>query len=115
MNKYILLIALIVSPLVSTAYSGSELLEFCTSPTDKTDVEFGKNTLCLGYLNGIADLHDILVILGDKLPLWCPPENVTVGQAEMVVIKYLKEHPEDLHLVAGSQVANAFMSAFPCK
>ena len=37
-------------------------------------------------------------------PLFCQPMDATSGQLVKVVTKYLNEHPEDLHLVAGSFV-----------
>jgi len=28
---------------------------------------------------------------------FCPPKNITLGQAARIVVKYLNDHPEQLH------------------
>ncbi len=45
----------------------------------------------------------------------CVPDEVTVGQITKVVVKYLKDHPEKLHLGAGLLTMTALKDAFPCK
>ncbi|MBI5463130.1 MAG: hypothetical protein HY941_13170 [Gammaproteobacteria bacterium] len=37
------------------------------------------------------------------------------NQLRLVVIKYLRDHPEQLHYVASSEVMVALSEAFPCK
>ena len=45
----------------------------------------------------------------------CVPDEVTLGQITKVVVKYLKDHPEKLHLGAGQLTMTAIKDAFPCK
>ncbi|MFP6801731.1 MAG: Rap1a/Tai family immunity protein, partial [Pseudomonadales bacterium] len=52
----------------------------------------------------------------DMEPKFCVPEGengVTAGQLRKIVVKYLNENPEELHLTAGSLVSNALNEAFP--
>ncbi len=45
----------------------------------------------------------------------CVPEGVTNNQVTEVVRKYLKDHPEELHLHAVDLVQKALNKAWPCK
>jgi hypothetical protein len=45
----------------------------------------------------------------------CIPEGVTNDQVYEVVRKYLKDHPEELHLHAVTLIKKAFIKAWPCK
>jgi len=44
--------------------------------------------------------------------LICPPDGVSVNQIASIVMKYLRENPEDLHFSAVSLVAIALSKAF---
>ena len=65
---------------------------------------------------GANDYQQAMVGWGylDK-PYYCASESVTTGQLVKVVTKHLNEHPEDLHAVAGSEVAIALSGPFPCR
>lgn len=88
--------------------SGNKLLEFCESDTP---AEFGQ---CLGYIASASDTHATWVDWGDMTRQMCIPPHATGGQLYQVVLKFLKEHPETLHLAAGSLVLIALGEAFPC-
>jgi hypothetical protein len=45
----------------------------------------------------------------------CPPKEMTYDQAADVVRKYLKDHPEELHLRAVILINKAMRHAWPCK
>ena len=70
---------------------------------------------CVGYLQGIDDMHDIATTgSGDTFPrFYSIPDTATWGQLKLVVVKYFEDHPERLHLPAASSVLLAFRSAFP--
>ena len=63
-------------------------------------------TYHLGYMEGL--------IVGDNDRTICVPQGVTRKQFMLVVEKYLKEHPEDLHEPAYRLIDWALMEAFPC-
>ncbi len=75
---------------------------------------------CLGYLSGSHDTdfmvqmleeHEKIILL--KHP--CPPSNVSTEQAVRIVVKYLHDNPERLHMPASILVTDAIRSSFPCK
>ena len=45
----------------------------------------------------------------------CIPEAATMGQKIAVVVKYIDEHPEDMHLEFMFLAHEAFLKAWPCK
>ena len=84
-------------------FNGSMLLKRC------------EYNACTHYIMGISDYQETL--LGWSYldePHFCTPDSGSADQLVKVVTKYLNEHPEDLHLHAGSLVANALHEAFPC-
>ena len=50
-----------------------------------------------------------------RLMMYCKPEEVTLGQGVRVVVKYLENHPEQLHVESIPLIALAFSEAFPCE
>jgi hypothetical protein len=47
--------------------------------------------------------------------LFCPPNDITVGQAADIVFKYLDSHPEIRNIQANFLVVKAMTDAYPCK
>jgi len=45
---------------------------------------------------------------------FCPSGPVPLGQLAMVLVKWLKDHPNELHKRAGYLAIRAFREAFPC-
>jgi hypothetical protein len=58
-----------------------------------------------GYVTGVTETITTL----------CIPDGVATGQIMVVVRKYLKDHPERLHLPAAALVIEAIHTAWPCK
>lgn len=108
-NRFVLAAALLVpqSGLAADVFlTGNKLYSECTSSDNLDQMH------CLGYQNGIADVlsgHDR--VNGFQA---CLPGNGTVGQVMDVVVKSLRDHPEDRHLAAAVLVAAALAAAFPC-
>jgi hypothetical protein len=67
-------------------------------------------TGCVGYVLGVVDGyndaadHDFL----------CAPADSTAEQLGLVTLKYLHEHPEELHKPASDLIVKAVRAAFPC-
>jgi len=79
--------------------SGNSLVQYC----EKGDAGF-EDGFCYGYMVGVYEkMVDVII---------CPPNGVTVNQIASIVMKYLKENPEDLHLSAISLVSLALAEAF---
>ena len=60
-----------------------------------------------GYVTGVADTS-----IGKD---FCPSPDVTAGQLPKIAAKYLKDHPERLHLDASRLVIDSLRAAFPCR
>ncbi|MGE0453367.1 MAG: Rap1a/Tai family immunity protein [Vicinamibacteria bacterium] len=61
----------------------------------------------LGYIQGV---HDSVQAAGAI----CTPRGAEVGQLSSAVLKYLREHPEQLHTNAAALTVSALGQAFPC-
>ncbi len=75
------------------------------------DRKYNENTFeswrdgyCTGLVYGISKAS----------PYVCPDDEVTTGQETRVVLRYLQEHPEELHLDNAVLVERALAKAFPC-
>jgi Rap1a immunity proteins len=78
---------------------------------DKTKSPFNVG-LCLGYIDGVIDRNDLAYVHKSVV---CVPSDVTNGQEEQIVMKYLNDHPERLHYAAALLVLEAMHQAFPCQ
>jgi hypothetical protein len=94
--------ALALWPSAARAHDGNYLWANCDSRED------AKQLYCLAYITGVSDA---VRIAGS----FCPPDNATYGQSKDVVIKYLRDHPEERHYAAAFLVGYALGSVFPCK
>lgn len=114
-----LLATILLSPLsfnASAKETGIELLEtikfFNDADTNKTETPTTfKHALKYMNYSGYA----IGLTVGDNDRTICPPEGITQKQNMLVIEKYLKEHPEELHEPAQLLIDIALMDAFPCE
>jgi hypothetical protein len=60
----------------------------------------------LGYVQGVIDVFVRTQV--------CPPQNITAGQAQDVVKRYLEMNPAKRHFSADSLVVNAIARVWPC-
>ena len=78
------------------------------------DAEANKDW-CTAYIQGAQ--QTIALVRFDTSKVYassCPENSVTNQQAQDVIIKYLRDHPENRHLPAPSLIALALHDAFPC-
>ncbi len=76
---------------------------------------------CMGWIEGVLDMNRLSELMvetgvskkGD--PYFCAPDGIQVGQAVRVVVKYLQDHPEQLHARGIVLAVAALQKAFPCK
>lgn len=90
-------------------YSGNEILDRC-STDEGSDHHFQKEAFCMGYLVGVYDSYEGITI--------CPENNannITVGQLQLISVKYMREHPEKLNGSAIDLIERGLNQAFPCK
>ena len=102
------------------AETGNQLLQRCEAATailakKSTDANFWDGAFCLGYIWGIAESSAVFDVADNKFIMFCSPAGSTSGQAQKIVVKYLEDHPEELHKEAAVLVAKALQRAFPCR
>ncbi len=126
MKKIALLLTVFLLPSASYAADGNELLSNCSKAIKVSDGGevlssdyFGVGT-CMGIIRGVIDAAGIINLSAEQKSytrqnLYCVPVEVSTVQATRVVVKYLKGHPEDLHLRDSRLIVSAFAEAFPCK
>ena len=92
------------------AMSGLELLKYC-----KSDDTAGR-TFCKGYIVGILEAGLFVSLKHDyeAVPFCTPLDGMKPPQAQMIVVKYLEDHPEKLHFESVILAVDALSDAFPC-
>lgn len=97
------------------AYDGNSLLRVCKKYID--DPPISANALdigmCMGYVTGVMETGSHMQSAGAKAT-YCMPDEVEIQQLARIVVKYLEEHPADLHYKAAAAVLFSFIDAFPC-
>ena len=108
--------------------TGAEIISKCNqavrdvdndTSTDKPPVKSFDVGFCFGFMDGANSAHQIWAA-SDKTNhrnhamSYCFPDSVTNGQMLRVFVKYLDEHPQDLHEPAALLYIEAMRKAFPC-
>ena len=92
--------------------SGNWLLVSCQLSARAMDDSTVEQTKFDSYRVGIC--NGLVEGVGDVSPRVCRDSSVTYGQQLRVVVKYLQDHPEELHLRNTALVEKALAKAFPC-
>jgi hypothetical protein len=100
--------------------TGNELTQFCHienafdrqagSGAERMEDQL-QDQACFGFLDAVASIVTREPVAGWRA---CFPGGVTHGQLRDIILKFLDNHPEKLHLAAASLAAHAFAEAFPC-
>ena len=100
------------------SFTGKSLLSNCEDAIgNKQTIEAG---LCIGQIHGIWRQLSVLsladpVVLDIKELKICDPRETSLQAMIKVVIKYLEEHPERLHMQSTGLIGFALRDAFPCE
>jgi hypothetical protein len=100
-----------------TGLTGMTLKEKCVYGTkpeaEYAQLDYAHDAWCSGFLYALINTQDGNDIwTGSRVETIAFPDNLTVGQAELVRVKYMNEHPEHLDWEA-VRVANvAFAKAW---
>ena len=111
---------LLITALSASATDGTQLLRSCQDADQYDERKPVRNAYGIGMCFGLVEgVFGTLESLNPSLPLelrFCPPEQ-RIGplQAARVVLKYLRENPEQHHETAALLIAVAYHNAFPCK
>jgi len=88
--------------------SGNWLERLCTAHDE------GSRGACAGFILGAVDATSAVERRDGIAKRYCAPRNAEVGQMARVILKWLADHPEDLHYDASSLVITALINAWPC-
>jgi hypothetical protein len=102
---------------------GNNLLPMCNAAVSFADENKGQTAelaanaaFCLGMMQGITQTNRFYEVTSPESVFFClPKDGITNGQAARIVAKWLREHPEQLHMNETVLSIRAFMDAFPCK
>lgn len=106
----------------ASAQDGSELLRWCEDAiTNDQQIAAARSLanwfhagLCMGMMQGITKMNSVYQHM--EVSLIClPGGSIKNEQAARVVIRYLREHPEKLHISGTELAIIALKDAFPCK
>jgi hypothetical protein len=89
--------------------SGNVMLAPCKAVATRDDAH--TDTPWEGYCLGIVEA----LMWANPDYRVCRPPAVPVGQGVRVVVRYLDQHPERLHLNFKDLAVEAFREAWPCK
>ena len=91
---------------VAGGMTGEVFLDLCTK----------EKLLCQHYSVGVMDGAHMVAWAANLRLHTCPPNTVSGEQIGEVVLKYLKDHPEELSRRYASYLVNkALVEAFPCR
>lgn len=95
--------------------TGMEFLQKCAGGESVTQMV--AEMKCHSYLLGMVDTYQLLTPwLEPKRRVIClPTEGIQAEQALLIVTKWLRHHPEQLHESVRLLALKAFMEAFPCR
>ena len=103
--KVILIVLMLLVPGWGYA-DGNRLLKQCgfvvslmDGPKPKLSTEsFGEMMFCMGFLQGITNLNLVYQVgLKSDARFCLPEEGISNGQAARIVVKFLRNYPEELH------------------
>jgi hypothetical protein len=116
MNKVVMGTALLFLSVVAAAEdkdhprawtSATDLMAQCSQVLD----QFSTGA-CVGYVVAAAEIADSGRLKGYRS---CIPKDVTKGQLQDVVTKYLAKHPEQLEYIGYQVAVVALVEAYPCQ
>lgn len=97
------------------AADGNDLIKWCqevNSDNAATKSSFGSG-YCMGTMSTVNTLVNY-INSGLSVEM-CPPPEITNEQMARIVVKYLQQNPEVLHLDATALTVSALRTAYPCK
>jgi hypothetical protein len=70
---------------------------------------------CLNYIAGVIDYHTLTQSFGTAPTIdFCLPPELSIQDASLVVMVYLRSHPQHEAFIASAAVPLALNEAFPC-
>jgi Rap1a immunity proteins len=121
MRFWVFLTVFIITTSSSQAETALEVQSWCTTTAHAPLLADGKVGLgttfddgfCWGAFAAIQDLSRI-EMLGNPLLVFCPPSNSTRIEYVKIFLRYVDQHPEQLHMDFAGVARRALAAAFPC-
>ncbi len=120
----LLTLAFLVAAPIATAGTrddGNKLLDDCehVDQQNLSAPDAFSASYCLGLMHGITSTNSAYrYIFEDPIsmrPLFCGPQDgIPNGEAARIVVKYLRDHPEELQKWGPALAYDALEAAFPC-
>lgn len=111
---------------VHPEHSGNDFVRQC-SALGRDDVahetkleEMPEATFCLGYLSGLRMGFKLEWTFAEtytnhSVPRpFCEPDDVEPGQMAKILLKFIRENPEEAHKTASMLFVEALAKAYPC-
>ena len=110
------IVSLICSGATAETLRGDQLLLMLTDESSSGMQASINRSRAMGYVQGLLDSYTVFSTRDPSLDVFCMPEQgVSSAQARILIVKWLKEHPERLHEQARLLVFHALAEAFPCR
>jgi hypothetical protein len=111
---FILMCLALVSPLkAEEGITGTYLYNACTK-NDRSAQAFACITWITGFSQGLMAAQT-LADIQHVSRVTCFPDEFSGAQARLIIEKFMRDHPEDLHNNAATIAGFALALAFPCK
>jgi hypothetical protein len=124
---FALFLTVLCSTTLRAQMDGNKLLSECTVTIRQMDTGVSPDSAnqiddvhCLGFIEGVLEGLVVGESAGDenhtatKKRYVCIPDGASLGQNVRVVVKWMKEHPKDLHRRAALLIYVALLEAYPC-
>lgn len=103
-------------PTSALAFTGKDIMRGCEAVSEMAyEGDFGQTCgvamhagLCTGLAYGVA----FELLMQDAV---CLPKKLSPAEAGLVLRKFLRDHPELLHLPAEALAHRAIVEAYPCR
>ena len=123
MMARILIVALVMgallvacaSPARAARFSGAYMIKICGVGKDGNEIAPGAHAACQSYISGIIDYHNMLrsMKIAPEIDI-CIPENVSMNQLHLIVLKYLERNSQHDSFIAAPAVLLALYEKYPC-
>ena len=102
--------------------TGADLLKYCQVVLEKKpdNAAMLDGVGCVAYLRGMSETFDLWKAFNERRrqnnpPPACVPNGVTSREIAIVVVKYIRRHPTEMHHAVSDVALTALMDAYPCK
>jgi hypothetical protein len=117
--KKLFILSILLASLATEAKAGLAFVDGNQLYSDCTSSDYFFRGGCLRYVLGIYDAAETEAIwIGGHSTIlgwhWCAPDGITAGQIVDVVVRHLRDNPQDRHLDAPGLIAKALSQAWPC-